>query len=224
MVSINLSWLPFLLCSNSQTDHCFCITFVPQKFFLELMRATRFVRKISILFLITIQAIFLFPIFREHVHSLWLVLSLLIICPLILVTYLRGQLHHHEHQYEHILVVAWIPIGAVSSFYLNHYLNLGPVISAAGTGSVASMIPLLNKRSEYLKQLPAAIYCGAFIGMSSTGVAPDIAFVLTASFFTAVLIMVSKSLFSGLGGKLGTLAFAGVVMASIFYYLISAYV
>lgn len=187
------------------------------------MRVSRFVRKISILFLLIIQAVFLFAIFREHMHSLWLILSILIICPLILVTYLRGQLHHHEHEYEHILVVSWIPIGAVVCFYLNHYLKLGPVISAASLGSVSSMIPLLNRKSGYLKQLPAAIYCGAFIGMSTTGIAPNITFVLIASFFTAMLIMVSKSLFSGLGGKLGTLAFAGVVLTSAFYYLISAY-
>ncbi|KLT66672.1 hypothetical protein [Pedobacter sp. BMA] len=187
------------------------------------MRISRYVRKISILFLLIIHLVFLFPIFWEHAHSWWLVLSLFILCPLIFVTYLRVQLHHHEHQYEHILVVAWIPIGAVVSFYLNHYLKVGPVISAAMLGTVASLIPLINRKSEYLKQLPAAIYCGAFIGMSSTGVAPSIAFVLTASFFTAVLIIVSKSLFSGLGGKLGTLAFAGVVMASLFYYLILTY-
>ncbi|GAA4202941.1 hypothetical protein GCM10022289_18470 [Pedobacter jeongneungensis] len=59
--------------------------------------------------------------------------------------------------------------------------------------------------------------------MSSTAVAPNIVFVLTASFFTAILIIVSKSLFSGVGGKLGTLAFAGVVITSFIYYLISAY-
>ncbi|WP_288251367.1 hypothetical protein [uncultured Flavobacterium sp.] len=145
-------------------------------------------------------------------------------CPLILVSYLRGQIHHYDHQYEHILVVSWIPVGAVSSFYLNHYLGLGPVISAAAIGTLGSFIPEINKGSDYLKQVPAVMYCGGFIGMSSTRVAPDIFFILAASFFTAVLILVSKSLFSGVGGKLGTLAFTGVVITSFIYYLISYYV
>ncbi len=180
-------------------------------------------RKISIIFLLAIQVFFLFAIFREHLKSWWAVISMLIICPLILVAYLRGQLHHHDHQYEHVLVVCWIPIGAVSSFYLNHYLSLGPVISASAVGLLASFAPMIRKRSHYLQQIPAAVYCGAFIGMSSTTVAPNILFVVTASFFTAILIMVSKSLFSGVGGKLGTLAFAGVVITSFIYYLISSY-
>ncbi len=75
-----------------------------------------------------------------------------------------------------------------------------------------------------MKQLPAAIYCGAFIGMSSTGVASGFMFILTASFFTAILLFLSKNLFAGVGGKLGTLAFAGVVITSFLYFLISSYV
>jgi hypothetical protein len=173
------------------------------------------------MFLLVIQIIFLFAIFKENNYSIWSAVSVLVICLLILVAYLRGQLHHHEHQYEHILVVSWIPLGAVSSFYLNHYLGMGPVIAASSIGAAASFIPELKTQRDYLKQLPGAIYCGAFIGMSSTEVAPNFVFVLTASFFTAGLILVSKSLFSGVGGRLGTLAFAGVVITSILYYFIS---
>lgn len=187
------------------------------------VKKKKFIRRISILVLLFIQVIFLFAIFKENLHSLWLMVSILGICLLILVAYLRGQLHHPEHQYEHILVVSWIPIGAISSFYLNNYVGLGPVISATAIGAMGSFTPALRTQSDYLKQLPAAIYCGAFIGMSSTNVVPDIIFVLTSSFFTAILILVSKSLFSGVGGKLGTLAFTGVVITSFIYYLISRY-
>lgn len=171
-----------------------------------------------------VQVVFLFAIFREHSQSWWTIASILILCPLILLTYMRGNLHHKSHQYEHILVALWIPIAALASFYLNHYCALGPVIPAALLGTLASFIPLLRKRSHYLQQIPAAIYCGAFIGMSSRGVAPDFTFILTAGCFTALLLILSKSLFSGLGGKLGTLAFAGVVIASFLYFLIAAYV
>lgn len=190
----------------------------------QLAKRSRFVRKTSILILLIIQIAFLSAIFRENFQSVWVLLSIIVICPLILVTYLRGPIHHYDHQYEHILVVSWIPVGAVSSFYLNHYLGLGPVISAAAIGTLGSFIPEINKESNYLKQLPAVMYCGAFIGMSSTRVAPDVFFILAASFFTAVLILVSKSLFSGVGGKLGTLAFTGVAITSFIYYLISYYV
>ncbi|MCD0488957.1 hypothetical protein LPB86_12020 [Pedobacter sp. MC2016-14] len=187
------------------------------------MKKHKLLRKASIMFLLSIQIIFLFSIFRENLQSMGILISIAIISILILAAYTSGKIHHHEHQYEHILVVIWIPIGAVTSFYLNHYLEMGPVISASAVGLVASFTPNFKKLSTYLQKLPSAIYCGAFIGMSSTSVAPNLVFVLTASFFTAVLILVSKSLFSGVGGKLGTLAFAGVVTTSFIYYLISRY-
>ena len=188
------------------------------------MNRSKTTRKFFIVFLLIIQVVFLFAIFRENLQSWWTIGSMFILCLLILVTYLKGQLHHEDHEYEHILVVLWIPIGALASFYLNHFLHLGPVISAAAVGSIASFMPSFNQQSHYLKQLPAAIYCGAFIGMSSIGVAPGISFVLTASFFTAILLLLSKNLFAGVGGKLGTMAFAGVVITSFLYFLISSYV
>lgn len=188
------------------------------------MNRDRTARKASIIFLLIIQAVFLFAIFREQMRSWWSVAGILILCPLILISYLKGRLHHEDHEYEQVLVALWIPAGALSSFYLNHFLALGPVLSAALVGSIGSFLPLLNHKSHYLRQLPAAIYCGAFIGMSSTGVAPGISFILTASFFTALLLIVSKNLFAGVGGKLGTLAFAGVVITSFLYFLITSYV
>jgi len=188
------------------------------------MNWNKTVRKAFIIFLLIIQVIFLFEIFKENLHSWWTVAAIFILCPLILLTYLTDGLHHEEHEYEHILVALWIPIGALASFYLNRFLSLGPVISGGIVGSIASFIPVLNKRSHYMKQLPAAIYCGAFIGMSSIGVAPNIVFILTASFFTAIMLILSKNLFAGVGGKLGTLAFAGVVITSFLYFLISSYV
>lgn len=182
------------------------------------------VRNIFILFVLTIQVIFLFAIFNESTKSLAIAALMLFLSVLVLVTFIKGQLHHEEHAYEHILVVLWIPVGALTSFYLNNYIHLGPVLSAAITGTTGSFIPVLKKSSAYLRQLPAAIYCGAFIGMSSSGVAPNFLFIITASFFTAGLLLLSKNLFAGVGGKLGTLAFAGVVITSFIFFIISSYV
>jgi len=181
-------------------------------------------RNIFTIFLLIVQVIFLFAIFKENTHSIWIALLMFILCGFVLTTYLTGRLHHKEHAYEHILVALWIPVGSLASFYLNHFIKLGPVISAGTVGSIASLIPNIKKQSHYLRQLPAALYCGAFIGMSSIGVAPNFLFILTASFFTALLLILSKNLFAGVGGKLGTLAFAGVVITSFLYFLISSYV
>lgn len=188
------------------------------------MNWNKTVRNVFIIFLLIIQAFFLYAIFKESRQSLAIAAVMLVLCLLVLITTVKGKIHHEDHAYEHIFVVLWIPIGALTSFYLNHFIKLGPVISAATVGSIASFIPVLKKESNYLRQLPAAIYCGAFIGMSSTGVAPNILFIMTASFFTAILLILSKNLFAGVGGKLGTLAFAGVVITSFLYFIITNYV
>jgi hypothetical protein len=188
------------------------------------MNRKKIIRNSFTIFLLIIQVVFLFEIFKENTHSWWIALLTAVVFGLVLTTYLTGRLHHKEHQYEHVLVALWIPVGAIACFYLNHFLQLGPVISAGVVGSIASFVPQLKKQSHYLQQLPTAIYCGAFIGMSSVGVAPNFLFILTASFFTALLLILSKNLFAGIGGKLGTLAFAGVVITSFLYFIISSYV
>ncbi|CAM4044245.1 hypothetical protein SAMN06265348_101520 [Pedobacter westerhofensis] len=188
------------------------------------MNRHKTIRTIFIFFLLIIQVVFISEILKENTHSLGIVASMIILSILVLITHLRGEIHHKDHAYEHVLVALWIPAGAFVTFYLNHFLKLGPVLSAAITGSAASFIPNLRKQSHYLQQLPAAIYCGAFIGMSSAGVAPNFLFITTASIFTAILLIISKNLFAGVGGKLGTLAFAGVAITSFLYFLISSYV
>ena len=44
--------------------------------------------------------------------------------------------------------------------------------------------------------------------------------ILTAGVFTALLFFATKSLFVGVGGKLGTLAFIGVLLSMLLFKLI----
>ena len=76
----------------------------------------------------------------------------------------------------------------------------------------------IKKQSFYLKKLPPALYCGAFIGMSSSAVTPSIYFVIAAGMVAGLFYMFSKNLFLGVGGKLGTIAFVGVVTVSLIYW------
>jgi hypothetical protein len=162
-------------------------------------------------------------IFRENTHSSLICVVVVALSILLLTAHIKVPLHHEDHLYEHILVAIWIPVGALATYYININLRLGPIIAAALVGTIASLLPEFNKPSLYLKQLPPAIYCGAFIGMCSIRVANGFLFVFTASFFAAVLLVLSKSLFAGMGGKLGLLAFAGVVIASFLLFVLSRY-
>ncbi|RAJ08728.1 hypothetical protein LX64_01382 [Chitinophaga skermanii] len=177
-------------------------------------------RYIFVVFLVIIQALFLLAILAENTNSIVISAFIIVLSCLLLVTYIKVPLHHEDHLYEHILVALWIPVGALSSYYLNNHVHLGPVMAAGIVGTIASFLPNINKESHYLQQLPPAVYCGAFIGMSSPNVASSFMFILAASVFTGILLVLSKSLFSGVGGKLGTLAFAGVVITSYLFFLI----
>lgn len=114
---------------------------------------------------------------------------------LLLISYARLPLHHDEHLYEHVFVAVWLPVGALTSYYLNNFVHLGPVMAAAIVGAAGSFIPQINKHSGYLKHLPPVIYCGAFIGMSSLKVANGFLFVLAACTFAAIGLVLSKNLF-----------------------------
>jgi hypothetical protein len=75
------------------------------------------------------------------------------------------------------------PLGACRSCNVLSFklvLDFGSVISAGIIGTLASFLPSINKESYYLKQLPAAIYCGVF--MSSVAIIPSIVLVVAAEF------------------------------------------
>ncbi|WP_270086997.1 hypothetical protein [Sphingobacterium sp. SYP-B4668] len=184
------------------------------------MRHHQILRYTLIGLLFIIQILFLLAIFEEHMQSPWIALFIIALSILILLSYIKAPIHHDKHLYDHIWVAAGVPVGALLCYYLHTQHNLGTVLSAGIVGTLASFLPSINKRSDYLSQIPAAIYCGAFVGMSSGGVASGFSFILAASICTAVLLIVSKSLFSGIGGKLGTLAFLGVSLTYLIIFLI----
>ncbi|UIR56932.1 hypothetical protein LZQ00_03735 [Sphingobacterium sp. SRCM116780] len=185
------------------------------------MSSNRVIRYTSILLLFVIQLLFLFAIFKENSSSIVLPFFIVLISFLLLFSFFRSPIHHNKLAFEKVYIAVWVPIGAVSSYLLNHHLGLGAVFSASLVGLMGALIPYLNKKSTYLSHLPAAIYCGSFIGMSSTKVAHDIYFIIAASICTAVLLIISKSLLNGVGGKLGTLAFAGVAITYLILFLFS---
>lgn len=184
------------------------------------MRSKRFFRTAGILLLFVIQFLFLMAIFRENSQSSYLMIFVISLVLLVLYSYRKAPVNHHEAEFEPFSLILWVVLGTICTYYLNHIVMTGPILAASMTGVVASLIPNIKEDSLYLKQLPAAIYCGAFVGMSGSRVANDFYFVLTAAFFTGVLLVVSKSLLKGVGGRLGTLAFSGVVMTYILIYLL----
>lgn len=102
---------------------------------------------------------------------------------------------------------------AVLTFYLNNS-GLKAPLAAGIVGLLLGVISNIDKKL-YDIQFPG--YCGAFIGMSSTLIDFIYTHIIVASIISGLLFGFSRDIFTGFGGKLGTIAFFGVAVA---YYLL----
>tara|TARA_B100000925_G_scaffold224347_1_gene172932 strand:+ start:1354 stop:1731 length:378 start_codon:yes stop_codon:yes gene_type:complete len=98
---------------------------------------------------------------------------------------------------EFYLTGALLYFGAVGCFSLTHYAGTpGPASSA-----LITLVPWpLEKRLSAINL--AVIFCGSFIGMGE-----NLSIVLIAPIIAAILSVFLKDKFTGLGGKLGAIAF-----------------
>ena len=123
-----------------------------------------------------------------------------------------------NNYYNNLLLILFTIVGAIITYILAVEFNTGAVIASALVGTTASFIPFLNKNSRQIKEIPKAIYCGSFVGMTTSFISQGYLFILLAGIATGLLYVLSKNTFIGVGGKLGTMAFGGVVIA--FFLLI----
>lgn len=95
--------------------------------------------------------------------------------------------------------------GALFAFFVNVTVGHGAVLASAVTGLLAvSLTP----------GYAAAVYCGSFVGMASSAVFGSFEQVSVAAVCSAGIFIVSKQALTGYGGKLGTIAFLGSLIAA----------
>lgn len=111
--------------------------------------------------------------------------------------------HHRISIPKNWYLVVAVAVGAATAYILNIHVGLGPVVAAALVGLLGSFLP---------KKLPPAIYCGSFVGMSSSLVLGNIWVVGLAGLAAGILYLFAENVFKGVGGKLGTIAFVGVAL------------
>ncbi len=177
-------------------------------------------KRIPLLLIIVLQAAFLLAILYEKLSAIPILLFAIALTILLLVAHRKMPTQDARHLKRDFAAVLFVVAGALLAFYININLALGPVIAAGTVGAIASFVPLLNKNSRFLQEVPAAAYCGAFVGMSSQDVAGNFLFILFASSITGLLLVFSKNIFQGVGGKLGTLAFGGVALTYLVIFLL----
>ncbi|SDR71019.1 hypothetical protein [Gramella sp. MAR_2010_147] len=146
---------------------------------------------------------------------------------LVLIALLLGLFYSQKFRIERsqlnkidLVLVIFTAIGAIITYWLNIQLDLGVVLSAGITGLISSFLPFINRRSNLLRELPVAMYCGAFAGMTAPFVADGYAFIILAGIFTGIILVLSKETLHGFGGKLGSIAFGGVSIVTLIFLLL----
>lgn len=105
-----------------------------------------------------------------------------------------------------LLTVIGLLAGGVITYWLSVDIGLGAVVAASLIGLAGGLL---------VKKLAAPIYCGSFVGMVSQDLAQGYWFLLLAGLLAGIIFVISSCAFNGFGGKLGTIAFAGCITASV---------
>ena len=182
------------------------------------------VKQLSFILIIISHLGFLAAILFEKQNNLFVSAFIILSLILLLVTYKKTNLSAENHTFEHVLTIAFVFFGAIITYLLSASFGLSSVLSAGLVGLIISFIPNLFKNNVFIKGMPTAVYCGAFVGMTNVSVAPDYIFISLASVITGLLLVGTKDAFHGVGGKLGTLAFGGVAIAFFITFLFSQWI
>ncbi|GAA0878239.1 hypothetical protein GCM10009119_12070 [Algoriphagus jejuensis] len=164
----------------------------------------------------SIQCLFLGTIIFERANHLEVGLFVLVFLLILGSHFQTYSKQRFSVEFDRWRVAVWVFFGSFATFGLRN-LGCDTVIATAVVGLFGGLLEIAFKSKPYFRQVPAAIYCGAFISM--TNLTNDAGFILLASVFTCLVFFVSKSILLGIGGKLGTMAFIGVVMAYIIQYV-----
>lgn len=176
-------------------------------------------QRISLLVLSVIHFIFLFVLITGNLGSIPVRLTLILSLFLLIVGYeYSPKSAGVRSKTTNLVDPIAITFASVLTFYLSTDLKFGPVIASAGVGFVASYLSMF--KSPLLKSLPVPIYCGSFVGMCSSLLAKDYFFVGYAGLAAGIIYIITRDALNGVGGKLGTIAFGGVVFVSLILSLL----
>lgn len=113
----------------------------------------------------------------------------------------------------HLPTVATVLGGALLVGWGGRSLGLSAVFSAALLGTIAGLLPRLVRRISEADVIP--VYVGAMAGMTSPVVLLGPAWLILAGLLTGCLWCIVREAWIGVGGKIGTIAFAGVALTAL---------
>lgn len=114
--------------------------------------------------------------------------------------YYKELMEHREGKKLHksYSVLASSFFAVTITWYLNHTLNLGPVVANGIVGVLALLI--------LPKSLAGMTFTSSFVGMSSLAVIPSLAAAGLGGIIVGLIILTTGEIYVGIGGKGGTTA------------------
>ncbi|MGM0414664.1 MAG: hypothetical protein ACQEQP_05760 [Bacillota bacterium] len=95
--------------------------------------------------------------------------------------------------------------GGLVAFFMAQELGLSAVMASALVGIIGHLI---------IPEYEVPVFCGSFVGMASYSLLPGYNYLLLAAVIAGIIYVIGKFSFNGFGGKLGTTAFIGCVLAA----------
>lgn len=132
---------------------------------------------------------------------------LMMILGIIAILYFVGLKEYYKELMEHregkklhksYSVLASSFFAVTITWYLNHTLNLGPVVANGIVGVLALLI--------LPKSLAGMTFTSSFVGMSSVAVIPSLAAAGLGGIIVGLIILTTGEIYVGIGGKGGTTA------------------
>lgn len=99
--------------------------------------------------------------------------------------------------------------GCLACFFLHTQFSVPAVIASCLVGLIGSLIPFPKR---YGNHPYAALYAGSFAGMCSQGLIQSYWELAIISLIGAILYVTTRKMFTGFGGKLGSIAFVSVAL------------
>jgi hypothetical protein len=177
---------------------------------------TKHINLLGSCFFIIFLALFSFAALQQNempnaiYYLFFLIVSLICIASFKLYKDVTEEVHDLKN---HIHIMLGVIIGGVLTFVLNVEFKLGAAMAAGLVGILGAYLPQFIRLPK-AKDYAVPVYCGAFVGMSSTLVLSNIWLVLLASSLAALLFVVVKNVYLGVGGRLGVVAFMGVTLST----------
>lgn len=106
--------------------------------------------------------------------------------------------------------VAHVTVATLAVQFAIQVAGMTSVQAAVVVGILAWLSGRLNLLSERVR--PATLYCGAFVGMTSSQVLPSLGWLTLAGVLAGIFYSLANHFCLGVGGNLGTMAFAGTAI------------